>query len=107
MNGDTDTCEINSCRFKWLKWKSEKNKKDHGVSHRLAAKMLMFHEAGGGPNPSPEYPHQGLSICLTPDSSRLITIAYEDSCDESGEYTFIITLWETTKAEERRLKDGL
>ena len=99
--------EIGGVYFRWFNWKSEKNFRDHGVAHYNAAKMLLEKEIGYGKNPNQHYPNQYLSLCLTLDGARLITVVYENGFDmiEEKEYTFIITLWKTTKAEERRLKN--
>ncbi len=84
-------------RINWDDSKSEKPKKERGLSLEEASQLFI-----SGPyviDKKSDDPEQYYAIGFA--HGRLITLIYETRDDVEGEFTWLVTYWKATKTEAK------
>ena len=85
-------------RFDWDDSKSEKLKRERGLSFDEA--VVIFSDAAHVIVRRNDDPEQSAAIGFA--QGRLITLVYEDREDKDGELTWLVTYWKATKEEVKQ-----
>lgn len=85
-------------RFDWDDNKSEKLKRERGLSFEEA--VLVFSDGAHVVVPKSDDPEQSAAIGFA--QGQLITLVHEHREDEDGELTWLVTYWKATKEEAKK-----